>query len=605
MKKSVISVITATFLFTGSVQAENVDIAKSLRNIGGIYANQTDPNSWKDPSTGINYYSGGSLEVRFKSNTQYAPFFDARGPSIKAGCSGFSFDAGFASIIDLNGITSQLSQAATSIVGGFMSAILYATPILGDIIQTVKKISDAIQSMLENACNVGKALGNASSDIISSHLMTKDQDKYVQDSKDIGVLAGAKKFIDDKASDIKNSLNCFSQINGSAQCFKSSSSTPNDKDTEYDTIIESIRKIIIEKTNTEDIKGGMFAKTKNNPIYEDKFWIDRISLKDFLINNSNNRSDKGKFTIANSQLSYRNNKFAQLNFLLESTTYSSPVICKEIHSFYGAMDSNANASEKTKALVKIKKAIENEPNTVQKTIDSNTIVGISAGSNRAFSVKNDFEKYVLNGKVNNSQLTGTNGYVYIANLPASEADRGSADTIKYTYLCQDAPSKKPTFNFTWNGLPNISSVQTEIEKIAGIQSGAANTNVLITEEAAKLAKALSEKVKIESFGDKVLAPTISSYKIAKLNNYFIINAIYEALKSAEDDYTSSNGVDTNAVSYNKYSKVYKTIRQIKEKTEKELKELFSSEDFLGATVRDYKNINNKYKELSRKRTFNK
>lgn len=605
IKKIAISTLAIIYLSVESLQAQDVDIAKELRNIGGIYANQTNPTAWKDPSTGINYYSGGSLEVRFKgSNNSYAPWIDARGPSLKSGCSGFSFDAGFASIIDLNGITSQLSQAGTSIVGGFMSSILYATPILGDIITTVKRIATEIQKMLQNACNVGKKLGTASSDYLSDFMKDHDLDKYVTEVKDYGNLKAVNKWIVDHTGTIQSAMKCLGSSNVSGKCFSLTPANASKDDAAANANVKTIINSINSKTTKGDVQGGILTDVATNTNFHDKFWIDSISLEEFLIPGSNKDSKKGKFKLSDTLVQYRDNKFAQLLFLIERPSFSSPKVCEDIIAYYKAMDSGADSQTLGKAMNKIKTEMQKTPNAPSEKIESGGgSIGIKAGKN-AFSPTDSLTDYILYGNVQGNQLSVQNANIYVVNEIKQQSDKGSSDTYQVTYLCNDAPSTKKDFYLTWGGIPSIQSVQTEIEKIAGIRNGARNTNVIITAEAAKLAQYLSEKNKIEKYGYGAIAPSITSYKIAKLNNYFLVSSIYSALRAAEYGTNSTIGKNVNAMLNNDaLAKSLKIIETMREKMEKDMKKIFAK-DFADATIRDAENVHRKYKELSRKRTFN-
>ena len=135
---------------------------------------------------GVKAYYGASFSFRFQNSVPYRAWFQARGPSVKAGCNGMSFDLGFMSIMNLKEISKQLEQAGTSLLWGIMAGLMYSLPTIGDIFKYINKIVRQIQYLLQNFCSIGKQMGQWAGnkaatkikDAASDFLGTKDPDSY-------------------------------------------------------------------------------------------------------------------------------------------------------------------------------------------------------------------------------------------------------------------------------------------------------------------------------------------------------------------------------------------------------------------------------------------
>lgn len=126
------------------------------------YQNITPPSAnggtWKDGAS----VSGGSIEYRFSNeNVDWSPIVDWEAPSIKAGCNSLSLSGGFASFLGLENIAEQLANAGSAVIWGILIALVNSLPSFEHVFSKIKEIINWVSSMLRNACNMGKAIGNS------------------------------------------------------------------------------------------------------------------------------------------------------------------------------------------------------------------------------------------------------------------------------------------------------------------------------------------------------------------------------------------------------------------------------------------------------------
>jgi len=348
MKKQVLSMALIIALSTSSLYAINNEIESTLKNAFGgdsnVLTNSTNPKLWKDPSSGVNYYSGGNITLKFKNKGTYTPWISARAPSISAGCSGFSLDAGFASIIDLDGISDQLSAAGTSIVGGFLSSILYSTPILGDILTEVKRIADEITAILQNACNIGKSLGNFANNKMAAAYKDSDIEKAITSVKDTGEETFLTDEILANKEDIYKNLKCMKSADV-VGCYGGASSSEGSKGTP-DAITITIRKEHPEKNGA----GGIVSKNRIKTAKQKSFFVDKMSLQNFL-SPSNQSSDDSNFENSEYSRSY-GTAISELVMILNPPKIASHSLCQTLLKIIRISDTTATATDKEEQLKK-------------------------------------------------------------------------------------------------------------------------------------------------------------------------------------------------------------------------------------------------------------
>lgn len=153
-KKLLLSIITS------SVLVVNLNAA-SLWDDGSIFNNVTSAHIATDPMSGGTYMSGGGIEVRFKSTGNFPPVFAFGAPSLKASCSGISFDAGYAVFMNLERLGQQLSQAGASLAYGVLIGLVYTMPGVEQAFTKLNEWSQWLQSFLSESCNIGTAIGKS------------------------------------------------------------------------------------------------------------------------------------------------------------------------------------------------------------------------------------------------------------------------------------------------------------------------------------------------------------------------------------------------------------------------------------------------------------
>lgn len=151
MFKRVMSVLLSALLLTTPLMAD-----RWQEWFGEAYSNITTPSS--DGA----YLNMGSIEYRFNnSGKNWRPWVDFSGPSVKAGCNGFSLSGGFVDFSGLEDIGQQLADASGALIYGILIAIVNSLPSIEHVFSKIKEVVNWLQSMLRDACNWGKSIGNA------------------------------------------------------------------------------------------------------------------------------------------------------------------------------------------------------------------------------------------------------------------------------------------------------------------------------------------------------------------------------------------------------------------------------------------------------------
>ena len=153
-KKLLLSIIASSVLVVNSNSA-------SLWDDSSIFHNVTSSHIAIDPMSGGTYMSGGGIEVRFKTTGNFPPVFSFGAPSLKASCSGISFDAGYAVFMNLERLGQQLSQAGASLAYGVLIGLVYTMPGVEQAFTKLNEWSQWLQSFLSESCNIGTAIGKS------------------------------------------------------------------------------------------------------------------------------------------------------------------------------------------------------------------------------------------------------------------------------------------------------------------------------------------------------------------------------------------------------------------------------------------------------------
>ncbi|WP_152184858.1 conjugal transfer protein TraH [Sulfurimonas indica] len=206
--KKMLSVFMAFVVFSQQTYAANLsDLVDTAH---------TKSSEWQSPATGSKYFYSGSYEFSFKKSNGYAPWINAgstTGNLWQAGCNGFSTGDMFVSMLGLNDIKDQLSDAGAQLAWGVMLALVMSMPGLQKTFAAIQKWARAIQNLLQNACSIGQSIGN-------SDLFGPIRNTITGKNSDVGIAIqnadkGISGFVDDSANWI-NSFTSSSDSNTTA-----------------------------------------------------------------------------------------------------------------------------------------------------------------------------------------------------------------------------------------------------------------------------------------------------------------------------------------------------------------------------------------------------
>jgi len=150
--KRIMSIGLCALLLTSNVNA-------SLWDNDSIFINKTSSGLATDPSTGVQYLSGGGVEIRFKNTGSFPPAFSFGAPKVNASCRGITFDAGYAMFMNLERLGQQLSQAGSSLAYGVLIGLVYSMPGIQQAFTKLNEWSQWLQKFLSDACNIGQNWG--------------------------------------------------------------------------------------------------------------------------------------------------------------------------------------------------------------------------------------------------------------------------------------------------------------------------------------------------------------------------------------------------------------------------------------------------------------
>jgi hypothetical protein len=174
-----------------------------------ITSYKSSAGSWVSPTTGMKYHYGGSYEFTFKGGNKFQPWVTGSNPELKIGCNGISLKGGFVGLLGLNELKDQIKDAGQSLAWGAFISLQYAVPGLFQVFTKIREWAASIQNMLQNACNIGKALasGNPSVNKLKTTI-----DDYTQ-SEGINTTLGTGMGGFDK---VKEKIDAISNCSGMA-----------------------------------------------------------------------------------------------------------------------------------------------------------------------------------------------------------------------------------------------------------------------------------------------------------------------------------------------------------------------------------------------------
>lgn len=152
--KKIVSVVLITSLF--AAQTASAVRIRDLFDVSG-----TPPSEWTSSATGQHYFYSGSYNFTFSGKNNYAPWFNASAPSFNRGCGGMSIKGMFMSMLNLNEIKEQLSNAGAALAWGVLLSLRFSIPGIATVFQDIQKWARAIQKLLANMCSIGQREGTA------------------------------------------------------------------------------------------------------------------------------------------------------------------------------------------------------------------------------------------------------------------------------------------------------------------------------------------------------------------------------------------------------------------------------------------------------------
>ena len=208
--KKIIAIIVSIVLFF------NASLASNLNNI--LLKNDTYAGTWEDPTTGMNYYTGGGIKIKFKqSSTGFTPWVKGSTPGYNVGCNDISIEGGFLALLGLDDIERQLQDAGAAFAWGILIGLAYSLPAISNVFQQIQKWARQIQGLLQNACQIGQNLAKNSK--AASSLKGALEDNMI--SEGFGEI---KSFMNDL--DVQfDELDKFTKCNGDEACLKKLTST--------------------------------------------------------------------------------------------------------------------------------------------------------------------------------------------------------------------------------------------------------------------------------------------------------------------------------------------------------------------------------------------
>lgn len=520
MNKLMNKIQKATIVFSicaaASLYAGMSDFADKVRDTFGDIAmvNGTDRGSWTDPSTGKVYHSGGSMSFKFKATKNYDPWLDLKAPSVSVGCGGVTFDFGFAGLIDVNEIGEQLQQAGTSLVGGYLSAMMYSTPILGNVIKTVKEIVGRIQAMMQNACNIGRSLGTA-------HKL--EMDKKIDE---VALAIDDTEWLKSKSkNDNKAEEGVFTKWAGEANSWMDCMGTASDTNACNDKNSAASVAPIVAIPSLKDSVADPISRNLVRVANRKATFIDYISMKNLY---GNGKSDMSM--LSPSGLTQGGNKVAsQILFALYPPKVASTALCSELRARAAAFKV-PDAAERQK-MMKSYYEKQKEADSQQKESELRRPAPVVQPRDLLGFIQNGYigEDIAARGSY---KIPAYDFFVVQRAISSGSMETASADGTpradRKMVTCIGANAADTT-DISWVGLTPVDKVADELRNMAtGLE--AADSSVLITAEVAQAVSAIQKRDTLE-YNHVAMknTPTLDYDSLAYFNNYFIVHKLNGAL----------------------------------------------------------------------------
>lgn len=138
----------------GIPMSATADVTSMFEDLGS-YGNVTGPGAYEGQTR--NYYTGGSIYLR-TPNKNYQ-LYTVQAPGFRAGCGGIDMWAGSFSYINSEQLTAMLKNIGSSALGyAFELAIKSLSPLVADVMETMKNWAQKANQMNVNSCAEGRKL---------------------------------------------------------------------------------------------------------------------------------------------------------------------------------------------------------------------------------------------------------------------------------------------------------------------------------------------------------------------------------------------------------------------------------------------------------------
>ncbi|MFA6195349.1 MAG: conjugal transfer protein TraH [Sulfurimonas sp.] len=134
--------------------------ATSLGDI--VMSTNTSAGTWSDPLGGGTYMYGGDFKMKLKTTSSVAPILQFKLPSASVGCSGISISGGFLAFLGLDKLQDALSDAGSSLMFGIILGMEFTLPAVSAVFAKIRAWANALQGLLQNGCNIGRAIAASS-----------------------------------------------------------------------------------------------------------------------------------------------------------------------------------------------------------------------------------------------------------------------------------------------------------------------------------------------------------------------------------------------------------------------------------------------------------
>lgn len=161
MKRKIINISVATSIFCTSIIGSNASAASFGDSVDYGDYGASFVGKVSNDGNSIMYAVGGKYRLKMQQRAPQA-WFNVQPPSATLGCAGMSFKGMFMSLLNISQIGDQLKDAGAAFAWGIILGLVTSLPGIKEVFDTINKWANQIQSLLANACNIGKKLASES-----------------------------------------------------------------------------------------------------------------------------------------------------------------------------------------------------------------------------------------------------------------------------------------------------------------------------------------------------------------------------------------------------------------------------------------------------------